>query len=401
MPNLTNSEVVEHVLHGLISKISRRTSEAFAVVALDVIIKELRQQYNFLKYIEVQDTSYSEGIDALKIYADINSVESDIFYKCLNDIIIHTVRYLKRKADYFFIKEFKEFIDRIDNLKMDQVGIDLSHMQLQYIVDRRKVLKINNAEVVENVVSALIRLIGKNFPEKQVIMTIREVINKFKEKYNFLNNITISDTPNKHGFYPVIISSEINNIHSLIISEAIKDLIEDVGRLTEWENEAAFIETLKAELGDDALSKIEKIGVNLNHIQIILLRKGHESLVKKALEAIIDLIDERTSKGFAVVTIDTIIDELKDTHDVLNYIEIDKSQYSKGIDAINVMSDINIVESYKLGKAIREIIKMTHKYLGKKTYHFIEDFKNKLGNKYLTEIENMGVNLHFLEMKFT
>jgi hypothetical protein len=401
MSNLTNSEVVEHVLHGLISKISRRTSEAFAVVALDTIIKELQQQYDFLKYIEVKDTSYSEGIDALNISSDIDSIESQIFYKSLNDIIIHTVRYLKRKADYFFIKEFKEFIDRIDNLKMDQVGIDLSHMQLQYIVDRRKVLKIDNAEVVENVVSALIRLVRKILPEKQALITIKEVIKNLEEKYDFFKNITISETPNIFGSYPVLISPEINNVHSHIISEAVTDLIEDVGRSTEWENEAEFIATFKAELGDDALSKIEKIGVNLNHIQIILLRQGHESLVKKALEAIIDLIDERTSKGFAVVTIDTIINELKESHDVLNYIEIDKSQYSKGIDAINIMSDINIVESYKLGKAIREIIKMTHKFLGKKTYHFIEDFKNKLGNKYLTEIENMGVNLHFLELKFT
>ena len=80
MPNLTNSEVVEHVLHGLISKISRRTSEAFAVVALDTIIKELQQQYDFLKYIEVKDTSYSEGIDALNISSDIDSIESEIFY---------------------------------------------------------------------------------------------------------------------------------------------------------------------------------------------------------------------------------------------------------------------------------------------------------------------------------
>ena len=82
-------------------------------------------------------------------------------------------------------------------------------------------------------------------------------------------------------------------------------------------------------------------------------------------------------------------------------IKIDKSQYTEGADAISIMPEVNSVESYKLGKAIREIIKMTHKHLGDKSYNFIEEFKNKLGDKYLSEIEKIGVNLHFLELKFT
>ena len=155
MSDLTNSEVVEHVLRALIRKMGRRTSDGFAVVAIDTILKELKPKYDFLRYIEVQDTRYSEGMDAVNILPDIDSVESAVFYKSLNDIIRYAVRHLNRKADFFFIKEFKEVIDNVADLKMEQKGIDLSHMQFQYIVDRKQVLKIKNSEVTENVIRAL------------------------------------------------------------------------------------------------------------------------------------------------------------------------------------------------------------------------------------------------------
>ena len=44
------------------------------------------------------------------------------------------------------------------------------------------------------------------------------------------------------------------------------------------------------------------------------------------------------------------------------------------------------------------MIKVIHDIFGDKT--FIPDFKKRLGEEYLQEIEKMGVNLHFLELRF-
>ena len=52
MSNQTNSEVVEHTLQALISKIGRRTSEGFAVITIDKILKELESKYDVLKHIK-------------------------------------------------------------------------------------------------------------------------------------------------------------------------------------------------------------------------------------------------------------------------------------------------------------------------------------------------------------
>ena len=88
-------------------------------------------------------------------------------------------------------------------------------------------------------------------------------------------------------------------------------------------------------------------------------------------------------------------------HDVLKYIKIDNSQYTQGINAIRIIPEANNVKRYELVRAIRDIIRITEMFLddNKKT-SFIENFKIKLGREYIYEIENLGVNLHFLELKF-
>ena len=90
---------------------------------------------------------------------------------------------------------------------------------------------------------------------------------------------------------------------------------------------------------------------------------------------------------------------LQEKYEILKYIKIDENNYDKGPEAFYIEPEINSVESFKIGKAIREIIKTIYNSLGAKTYNFIDEFKNKLGERYLSEIEKLGVNLHFLELK--
>ncbi len=109
---------------------------------------------------------------------------------------------------------------------------------------------------------------------------------------------------------------------------------------------------------------------------------------------------EKTHESFAVATLENIIKNLEETYNALKYVKIDKSRYSEGTKAISIMPEVNNIEPYELAKAIREVIKTAGTHLGDKTTSFIEDFKKQLGEKYILEIEKIGVNLHFLELKF-
>ena len=148
----------------------------------------------------------------------------------------------------------------------------------------------------------------------------------------------------------------------------------------------------------DELQKISEIGVKLDHIKVQLESQKHKETAQKILETLFDLLTERTSKDSAVTALNTAIINLQKDYEVLRFIKLDTSKIDEGVDIFQVAPEINNVESYKFGKAFREMIKILHDIFGDKT--FVSDFKNRLGDEYLQEVEKMGVNLHFLELRF-
>lgn len=399
MSNLKNSQVIKHVLQTLVSKIGRRTSEGFATVILDTVLNELMSRYDFLRYVEIKNTFYSEGIDAVNVSSEIDLVDTAKFYNAVRDIMEMTVKYVKEKANFFFIKEVQEALNDIYDSNLKEQNIDLNLMQFQFIVDKKHEVKMKNSEMVEIVIRALNNVINQKFPGAQKTKTMINSIRKLGKKYDFLKHVEISDEPTSGSFYLIRALPDINNAHPIDVVEAIQKIICDIGESLDWKDGESFIESLKREIGEKHLA-LEEMGVNLEHIKFVLMQQGHELLVKKTLEALIDTVSKNTSEGFAVVAIDTAIGKLEEKHNILRYIKIDKSRYAEGANAISIMPEINNVESYKLGKAIREVIRMVGKELGSKTSLYIEDFKKRIGTKYLYEIERIGVNLHFLELKF-
>jgi hypothetical protein len=399
MSRFKNSEVAQRVLRTLVSKIGRRTSEGYAVVVLGTILGELVSRYGFLRCIKVKNTSYSEGFDAVTITSGINAVNENEFYGALNEIIRRTIRYLEGSADFFFIKEFKEALGDMEQLLTLKGALDLDLMQSQYIVDRKKTLKIECSEIMERALRALVRVVNKRVDEQQAIQTIIKAIDKLRERYRFLQDVLVSDKLSDDVYHVIKIDSAINNIHQAAVAEAIQRIVEEVGKLSGWKNNEAFITSLKQELGEEGVSRLRLLGVNLEGLKTVLLRKGHMVVVKKALDELFRVVSKRMSRGFAVVTLHMMVEKLQDKHDVFRYIIIDRDRYLEGVNAIKVTPEINNVESYKIGRALRDLIKLTNQSL-EGSRSFVEDFKKQLGEEYHQELERLGVNLHFLELKF-
>ena len=88
---------------------------------------------------------------------------------------------------------------------------------------------------------------------------------------------------------------------------------------------------------------------------------------------------------------------LQGLHNILNYIKI-KPSNNEYLNVFTVLPEINTIEAYKLGTAFRDIITIIQE--NHKKIPLIEDFKKQLGDEYLAEIEKLGVNLHFLDLKY-
>jgi len=400
MTAITNSEVTKQLLKTLIGKISRRTSEGFAVVTIHTLLKVLEKQYSFLRYLEVNTTVYSEGLDAVHVNPAIETVEPAEFYEGLHALINMTVKYLKKNADFFFIKEFQEAIDAIPGLNLRGEGIDLSHMQFEYLVKRKQDLQTEYVELVENVLRALVFLLNRRCPEREAMATLKGIIDTLSMKHNFLHFITIGETPDEDGFYSITVSREINAIISVSIAKGLQELIEKVSHAAEWKEEGTFQDAFKKELGERHVLRLKQIGADLQGLMLVSQQKEHQQLMEKTMNALITILGKRTSESFAVASLDRIIQKLQQDHPVLSHITIDNMHYSKGIEAIQVMDAVNQEKPYKVAQAIRDMIKLGGTYLGRNTQMFIEDFKKQLGDDYLSELGRIGVNLHFLELKF-
>lgn len=401
MANITKSRIIKLVLQKLINKIGRRTSEVFATATIETILNDLLHKYDFLKFVKIQNTSYSEGIAAVIVASEIDTIESTIFYKSIKDIIEITIKRIGETADFFFIKEFQDSLDKIKGLNLTDRNIDLSLMQNQYIANRKKDRFIEKSNVVENVIKALVNLLNNISSEGKTFNKIVTSINNLKKKYDFLKFVEIDKNPQDNALIEVRVRPEINNTNSTIIAEVIQKLIEDLGKSMGSEKGEIFIEKFKIELGNEDLSKLIGMGINLEHVKIVIFRQEHESLIKKTVDTLIEMISKNSNEYLAISIIDASIEELKEKHDVLKYITIDKSQFGKKTDIINISPDINNVVSYKIGKAIRDIIKTVGNESDIETSSYINEFKNDIGEEYLHRIKKIGVNLHFLELKFS
>ena len=93
--------------------------------------------------------------------------------------------------------------------------------------------------------------------------------------------------------------------------------------------------------------------------------------------------------------------ELAEKHSFLSYVEIKGINYTETLDSVIIESDINNVESEKIGKAVKEFIEKIIKLIGKNAgYYYIREIKDDLPFDYEKRFKEVGVDLDFLQLEF-
>ena len=135
MPQIENSEVVKHILQKIIDISTRKTTEGHAVSTMNGLIKKLEEKYNFLRHIEIKDARFLEIAEPITVMSDINVVKSNNVGEALYDIITTMNNTLGKEAGHFFIKELRDNIEEDYYSTIEEMGLDLSVMQLEYEVN--------------------------------------------------------------------------------------------------------------------------------------------------------------------------------------------------------------------------------------------------------------------------
>ena len=135
MPQLENSDVVKHVLQTLINISSRKTTSGQAISTLYDSVNKLRAKYSFLKHVEIKDTRFLEFDDPITVMSEIDGIKSNNVGRALYDIIKTMNSSLGKDAGYFFIKELRNRMEEDYISTIEEMGLDLGLMQLEFEVN--------------------------------------------------------------------------------------------------------------------------------------------------------------------------------------------------------------------------------------------------------------------------
>lgn len=136
MPEVEKSEVVKRVLKTLIDISGRKTTKGLAVIKMADLMKKLQNKYDFLKHVEIKDTRFIEFEDPISVMSDIDSIESNVLGRALHDIIKDMNTSLGEDAGHFFIKELRRNIGDNFSTIIEDMGVDLGLMQLEFEVSQ-------------------------------------------------------------------------------------------------------------------------------------------------------------------------------------------------------------------------------------------------------------------------
>ncbi len=131
MVNFDKADVIENVLTNLIEISGRKTSKGHAINTIDTVMGKLRNKYDFLKYVKINDNRFVEDGALISVMEKINKADTNLMGKALNDIISNMHFSLGNNAGHFFIKELQRNIGGDYKSVMKEMGVDLGLMQLE------------------------------------------------------------------------------------------------------------------------------------------------------------------------------------------------------------------------------------------------------------------------------
>ena len=131
MVEIRNSEVLGGILRTLYMVASRRTSQTFAATVIGAIIKTLEQNYDFLRYINIENPEYTNSEIVINISNEIDTVEPTKIGTAVEAIIRIVYMDLVGKTGLFFMKELKEQAGEQIITELRNYGVDLAVLQTE------------------------------------------------------------------------------------------------------------------------------------------------------------------------------------------------------------------------------------------------------------------------------
>jgi hypothetical protein len=99
--------IVKHVLSALIGILSEATTDSYAFLVINNILKKYEKEFEFLRCIKVDSVNYSKGLESIIVSSEIETIRESDLGKSLQRIIENIAKALGEEAGSFFVEKLK------------------------------------------------------------------------------------------------------------------------------------------------------------------------------------------------------------------------------------------------------------------------------------------------------
>jgi len=393
---LEPADVTRQFLETMIHIIGRKTSEEYAAVTIRSFLRRLQLTYPFIRDIEVKDTRFIELEGCVNVRESLNNVDPKELGNTLKDLTKQIMGSIGKNAGYFFIREIREKIGtEYNEVLLTTMDVDLTLMQSIYIVEKKSInlLVIEQSDVVRRLLKTLLDLVEKQTSKTSAIEFIARRVDAARQQYPFLDAVRISDIRYTMGIDEVTVQETINDIDAKELGKALQLILKETDTASFSQGRMSVVVNLPTHLTSEYLQKLEELDVDITAHGL-----GYDVLLKQTIATIIDVLAKICSEPYAIYAVNTLLQKTDRSPKTL-HITIDAMNTSAGVYQIAIVNDTDAISETDVRRAIQKLLEEIVRTLGEKSGdEFIQTFKNSLEKKYRSRIEELGVNLHMIEL---
>ncbi len=394
---LDSADVTRQVIETIIEIIGRKTSQEYAVVTIQNLLKKLRLIYPFLRDIEIKNSRSLELEGTVAVNESLNAVSPKDIGQALKELVSKIMITLGKTAGYFFIREIREKIGiEYDTFLLKAMNVDLTLMQSTLIVENKSinVLEIQKSDVIRRLLKVLLEVLEKQTSKSFAIACLQQKIDKLRQSYPFLDHILINDIRYTLGPEELVVHQEINTVETQDLGEVITLILQEIDNTLTDLGRNSIASDLKTRLTFEYLTKLKEMGVTITSQGI-----GYNAVFTHVIKILIDIIGKTSSENYAIIVINSFLRKIDTKYEFLKSINIVPATKQGELYHIIIGGNLDSISETDARRTIQLLLENIIESVGEKISDtFIQEFKISLDKKYLLKIEEMGVNFHMIEL---
>ncbi len=391
------ADVTRQFIETIIDIIGRKTSQEYAVITIQNLVKRVQLKYPFFQGVEIKNSRSLELEGIVSVKSSLNDIPPKEVGNALKDLVSRIMTSLGKTAGFFFIRETREKIGiEYDRILLKDMDIDLTLMQSTIIIENKSmnVLEIQKNDVFRRFLKVLNEVVEKQTSKSFALSNLQKNIIKLQPQHPFLGSILINDVRYTLGSEEIVVPESLNNVESEELGRAMTSILFETDKALIDLGRNSVADDLKTHLTFEYLSRLKEMGVNITSQGI-----GYTAVFTQIIKTMIDIIGKISSEDYAILVLNTFLRKIESKYDFLKTIYVEPATKTGEIYQIKIGGNIDGITETDARRAIQQLLETISHSLGEKINNeFIQNFKNSLDKKYLMKLEDIGVNFHMIEL---